>query len=98
MTVGVDHPLDVLGLRSEFPALGLRIDGRPAVFLDNPAGTQVPLRTIERTADYWRTMNANHGGAFHTSRRSDAMIDEVRAAAAAFLNAASPEEVVFGPN
>jgi cysteine desulfurase family protein (TIGR01976 family) len=90
--------LDLQAVRAKFPALALRVDGRPVVYLDNPAGTQVPQRVIDRTAEYWRTMNANHGGAFVTSARSDELIDEVRRAAAAFLNARSPEEVVFGPN
>jgi cysteine desulfurase family protein (TIGR01976 family) len=74
------------------------MDGSPVVYLDNPAGTQVPRRVIERTIDYWQTMNANHGGAFVTSRRSDEMIDEVRGAAAVFVNARSSDEIVFGPN
>ena len=90
--------LDLQAVRGQFPALALRVDGRPVVYLDNPAGTQVPQRVIDRTAEYWRTMNANHGGVFLTSARSDALIDEVRRAAAAFLNASSPEEIVFGPN
>jgi cysteine desulfurase family protein (TIGR01976 family) len=90
--------LDLQRVRRQFPALGLKIDGQPVVYLDNPAGTQVPQRVIDRTAEYWRTMNANRGGAFVTAERSDALIDEVRRAAAVFLNAASAEEVVFGPN
>ncbi len=90
--------LDLAAVRSQFPALGLRVSGNPVVYLDNPAGTQVPLKVIERTAEYWRTMNANHGGVFVTSERSDARIDEVRRAAAAFLNSSGPEEIVFGPN
>lgn len=90
--------LDVQQVRPQFPSLSLKVEGRPVVYLDNPAGTQVPAAVIERTAEYWRTMNANHGGAFVTSRRSDALIDEVRQAAAVFLNANSPDEVVFGPN
>jgi len=90
--------LDLQSVRQHFPALSLRIDGRPVVYMDNPAGTQVPQRVIDRTAAYWQTMNANHGGVFATSERSDALIVEARAAAAAFVNAASPEEIVFGPN
>jgi cysteine desulfurase family protein (TIGR01976 family) len=90
--------IDVQSVRRQFPALALKVDGTPVVYLDNPAGTQVPQRVIDRTADYWRTMNANQGGAFATSQRSDALIAEVRRAAATFLNAASPEEIVFGPN
>jgi cysteine desulfurase family protein (TIGR01976 family) len=89
--------LDLQAVRRQFPALALQVDGQPAVYLDNPAGTQVPQRVIDRTAAYWRTMNANRGGTFITSQRSDGMIDEVRRAAAAFLNA-SPQEVVFGAN
>jgi len=90
--------LDLQSVRRQFPALSLTVDDRPVVYLDNPAGTQVPQRVIDRTAAYWRTMNANQGGAFVTSQRSDALIAEVRRAAAIFLNAASPEEIVFGPN
>jgi len=89
---------DLAAVRRQFPALDLRVNGDSVVYLDNPAGTQVPQRVIDRTAEYWRTMNANHGGVFATSARSDARIDEVRRAAATFLNAGSPDEVVFGAN
>ncbi len=89
--------LDLQSVRSQFPALSLKVDGQPVVYLDNPAGTQVPRRVIDRTAEYWRTMNANQGGTFATSQRSDALIAEVRQAVAAFLNA-SADEIVFGPN
>jgi cysteine desulfurase family protein (TIGR01976 family) len=90
--------LDLGAVRRQFPALALQLDGAPVVYLDNPAGTQVPRRVIDRVADYWTTMNANHGGTFVTSERTDAMLQQARAAAAAFMNAASPEEIVFGPN
>ena len=90
--------LELQAVRRQFPALSLKVDGRAAVFLDNPAGTQVPQQVIDRTTAYWRTMNANHGGVFTTSQRSDALIAEVRRAAAAFLNAPSPDQIVFGPN
>jgi cysteine desulfurase family protein (TIGR01976 family) len=90
--------LDLQSIRGQFPALSLKLDGEPAVYLDNPAGTQVPQRVIDRTAEYWRTMNANQGGTSLTSQRSDALIAQVRQAAATFLNAASADEIVFGPN
>jgi cysteine desulfurase family protein (TIGR01976 family) len=89
--------LDLQSVRSQFPALALKVGGEPVVYLDNPAGTQVPQRVIDRTAEYWRTMNANQGGTFATSQRSDALIAQVRQAVAAFLNA-SADEIVFGPN
>jgi cysteine desulfurase family protein (TIGR01976 family) len=96
MSTAVD--IDLPSVRRQFPALALKVGGEPVVYLDNPAGTQVSQRVIDRTAEYWRTMNANQGGTFVTSRHSDALIAEVRQAAAVFLNAASADEIVFGPN
>ncbi|HEX9096731.1 MAG TPA: cysteine desulfurase-like protein [Candidatus Dormibacteraeota bacterium] len=90
--------LDLQSVRPQFPALALMIEGQPVVYLDNPAGTQVPQRVIDRTAGYWRTMNANRGGVFATSEQTDALITQVRSAAAVFLNAGSADEIVFGPN
>jgi len=90
--------LDLQSVRRQFPALALKIEGQPVVYLDNPAGTQVPQRVVDRTAQYWRTMNANRGGAFATSEQTDALITNVRQAAAIFLNATSADEIVFGPN
>jgi cysteine desulfurase family protein (TIGR01976 family) len=89
---------DLQSVRRQFPALARKIEGQPVVYLDNPAGTQVPQRVIDRTAAYWRTMNANRGSAFVTSEETEALLAEVRRAAAVFLNAASADEIVFGPN
>src|SRR4030067_358855 len=86
-------PLDLPTIRSKFLALK-----RPAIFFDNPGGTQVAQPVIDRMNAYLVDCNANHGGAFETSRASDAILDEARAAMADFLNAARPEEIVFGNN
>lgn len=80
-------------IRDQFPSLR-----RPAVYLDNPAGTQVARQCLERMTDYLTCHNANHGGAFAASRESDAIVDQARAAGADFLNASNPNEIVFGPN
>ena len=90
---------DVDAIRAQFPALHQRgAAGVPPVFFDNPAGTQVPQRVIDAVSDYYRTMNANSGGAFATSQRSDAMVHATREKVADFLGAGSPDEIVFGPN
>jgi selenocysteine lyase/cysteine desulfurase len=73
-------------------------DGRAYVYLDGPGGTQVPRQTIDAMADYLARCNANHEGAFATSEESDGMLAEVHAAAADYLGAADPGEVVFGQN
>ncbi|OGT25004.1 MAG: cysteine desulfurase-like protein [Gammaproteobacteria bacterium RBG_16_66_13] len=80
-------------IRRQFPSLQTG-----AVFFDNPGGTQVPQRVIDRISTYLTTSNANRDGAFSTSRASDTVIEAARGATAAFLHAASPEEIVFGPN
>ncbi len=89
---------DVDALRAEFPALAREQDGRPVVFLDGPGGTQVPQRVIDAVSGYYRDDNANSGGAFTTSVRTDAMAAEAHAAVADFLGAASPDEIKFGYN
>ncbi|NJD61065.1 MAG: cysteine desulfurase-like protein [Anaerolineales bacterium] len=86
-------PLDLTAIRSQFPALS-----RDCIYLDNPAGTQVARTVLDRMQDYLVKHNANHEGAFTTSRESDALVEETRQAAADFLNASDPHEIVFGPN
>jgi cysteine desulfurase family protein (TIGR01976 family) len=89
--------LDITYVRSQFPSLAQTVNGHPAAFLDGPGGTQVPQRVIDAIADYLRRDNANTGGAYATSRRTDAMIAEARSAMADFLRCGA-DEVAFGPN
>ncbi len=89
--------LDLAWIRSQFPSLAQTVNGQPAVFLDGPGGTQVPQRVIDAIADYLAHNNANTGGAYHTSRNTDRMIAEARAAMADFLNCEA-DEIVFGAN
>ena len=90
--------LDVQSVRSHFPSLQQTQDGREVVFFDNPGGTQVPRTVVDAMAHYLLHDNANHGGAYATSRRSDAIIEEAHRAMADMLGASSPDEIVFGPN
>lgn len=80
-------------IRQQFPALD-----RPAIFLDNPAGTQISKQSLDRINRYLLENNANHEGLFETSRRSDEVLHEAHAAIADFLNASRPEEIIFGNN
>ena len=89
--------LDLNYVRSQFPSLAQTVNGHPAAFLDGPGGTQVPQRVIDAISNYLRRDNANTGGAYSTSRHTDAMIAEARAAMADFLHCGA-DEVVFGPN
>ncbi len=91
-------PPDIHAIRSHFPSLSQAEGDRAPVFFDNPGGTQVAREVIDAVDDYYLHHNANHGGAFATSVRSDAILREAHAAMADFLGAASPDEIVFGPN
>ena len=76
----------------------MQVNDQPAVFLDNPGGTQVPQLVIDAMSHYLARSNANHGGAFVTSQRSDEILDDAHAAMADMVNASSPNEIIFGPN
>ena len=84
--------LDVDAVRARFAALQ-----RPTALLDAPGGTQCPDSVIDAIAAYLRESNANLGGAFATSRESDAVVARARDAAAAFLGC-GPHEAIFGAN
>ena len=84
--------MDVEAIRSRFSALQVT-----TAFFDGPGGTQVPDTVIEAVAGYLRESNANTGGPFGNSRRTDALIAQARLAAAAFLRC-DPAEAAFGAN
>lgn len=88
---------DVQYVRNQFPALAVTVNGYPAAYFDGPGGTQVPQRVIEAVTDYLAGSNANAGGQFFTSRKSDQIIEEARSTLADFLGA-GPDEVAFGQN
>jgi len=86
-------PLNLSTIRQQFPSLN-----RPATFFDNPGGTQIAKQSLDRINRYLLECNANHEGAFATSQQSDALLHEAHTAMADFLNASSPNEIVFGAN
>ena len=91
-------PIDIEKIRSQFPSLAVTDDNRARIYFDNPGGTQVPRIVIDRMTDCLIRNNANLGGAFASSIGAGAIIDAARAAMADFVNAASPDEIVFGQN
>jgi cysteine desulfurase family protein (TIGR01976 family) len=79
-------------IRARFPALASGI-----AYLDAPGGTQCPQSVIDAIGAYLRESNANLGGAFAASRRSDELVEQAHATAARFLGC-RPEETIFGQN
>ena len=85
-------------IRSQFPALSVKHGDRTVVYLDGPAGTQVPTSVIDAMNGYYSRSNANTHGHFEASRETDNVIDSTRAACAALVNAEGPECMSFGAN
>jgi cysteine desulfurase family protein (TIGR01976 family) len=90
--------LDFSSYRHYFPALAQTTNGKQPIYFDNPGGTQVAQQVIDAMVSYLQESNANTGGAFSTSQRTDRLIASARSAMADFLHAANPGEIVFGPN
>ena len=83
---------DVESVRRRFSSLRSGL-----AFFDGPGGTQVPDEVIDAIDRYLRDSNANSGGPFETSRRTDALIADARLAAGEWLGC-SPDEAIFGAN
>lgn len=91
-------PFDLAAIRAQFPALSDTDDGVARLYFDNPAGTQVPAMVAERMSDCLLRASANIGGYFSTSLRAEEIVVDARDAMADFVNASSPDEIVFGQN
>ena len=88
--------LDAARLRADFPLLERQEHGRRLVYLDNAATTQKPDAVLHAIADYYRTTNANvHRGAYSLAIRATEAYEAARAKLAGFVNAWTPEGVVF---
>ena len=91
------HPIfDIETVRRDFPILSRKIHGRPLAYLDNGATTFVPECVLTAVVEQYRLYQANvHRGVHYLSEQSTARVEQVRLETAAFLNAESPEEIVF---
>ena len=87
---------DVERIRADFPILKLRPGGKPLVYLDNAASSQMPQQVIDRLVRYQTTQHANIHRAVHTlSEIATAEFEEARRKLARFINAREEREVIF---
>ncbi|MPZ52670.1 MAG: cysteine desulfurase-like protein [Acidimicrobiia bacterium] len=89
--------VDAMELRKRFPALERMVGDHRALYLDGPAGTQVPQSVIDAVANAMVESVSNVGGGFDASRDSDRVVADAREAGADFFDA-QPDEIVFGAN
>jgi cysteine desulfurase/selenocysteine lyase len=91
--------LDVAAIRADFPILNREINGHPMVYLDSAATSQKPRQVIEAVREHYERHNANVARSVHTlGTEATAAYEGARAKVAAFIGAASPDEVVFTKN
>ena len=88
--------LDVERIRADFPILKLKVNGRPLVFLDNAASSQMPQPVIDRWIRYQTTQHSNiHRAVHYLSETATAEYEGARKKLAAFINAKEEREVIF---
>ncbi len=86
-------------IRADFPILHQEIHGRPLIYFDNAATSQKPLAVLEALMHYYRFDNANvHRGVHTLSGRATDAYEAARDKVAAFVNAASRQEIVYTRN
>src|SRR5580658_7320909 len=90
---------DVARVREDFPALALKVYGKPLVYLDNAASAQKPNAVLDRMTEAYKTEYANvHRGLHYLANTATEAYEGGRAKVAKFLNAARTEEIVFTRN
>jgi cysteine desulfurase/selenocysteine lyase len=90
---------DVERVREDFPALAMKIYGKPLVYLDNAASAQKPNAVLDRMTEAYKTEYANvHRGLHYLANAATDAYEGGRAKVAQFLNAGRTEEIVFTRN
>ena len=89
-------PFDVDKIRSDFPILSRRVNGKPLVYLDNAATTQKPQRVIEKIRQFdSEEYGTVRRGAYKLCERATQMFEDVRQKVADLFNAADKNEIIF---
>jgi cysteine desulfurase/selenocysteine lyase len=95
-TLVVNKPFDITAIRSDFPILGVEVNGKPLVYFDNAATTQKPQRVIDALIDYYSHYNSNvHRGVHHLSQVATDAYEGARLKMATLMNAPSASEIIF---
>ena len=90
--------IDINEIRKQFPSLSRLVNNNKIIYLDGPAGTQVPQNVIDGVSDYYKTSNANVHGEFITSKETNKIMDSTRTKAASLLGAESASCISIGQN
>jgi cysteine desulfurase/selenocysteine lyase len=87
---------DVERIRADFPVLHQTVNGRPLVYLDNGASSQVPQVVIDRGSKYLEQEHSNiHRGVHYLSQRATTAYEGAREKVKRFINARESRECIF---
>jgi cysteine desulfurase/selenocysteine lyase len=87
---------DVEKIRQDFPVLSQKVNGKPLVYLDNAASSQVPQVVIDRGAKYLREEHSNiHRGVHYLSQHATTAYEAAREKVRKFINAREAKECIF---
>jgi cysteine desulfurase/selenocysteine lyase len=90
---------DVGRIRADFPALNMKVYGKPLVYLDNAASAQKPKVVLDRMRQAATEQYANvHRGLHFLANEATEAYEDAREKVRAFLNASRPEEIIFTRN
>ena len=90
---------DVAQIRKDFPALALKVYGKPLVYLDNAASAQKPKQVLDRLQKAYTEQYANvHRGLHYLANEATEAYEGARESVRAFLNAKRKEEIIFTRN
>lgn len=88
--------MDIREIKKDFPILGINVNKKPLIYLDNAATTQKPIQVIEAISDYYRNYNANvHRGVHTLSQIATDKFEAVREQIKNFINAKESSEIIY---
>ena len=88
--------LNIDDIRSQYPILSRKIDGKPLIYLDSAATSQTPRCVVEAINDMYFRHKANvHRGVHTISQEATNLVEGTRERVRQFINAASTEEIIF---
>jgi len=87
---------DVEKIRKDFPVLSQTVNGKPLVYLDNSASSQVPQLVIDRGSKYLEEEHSNiHRGVHYLSQHATTAYEAAREKVKRFINAKEAAECIF---
>lgn len=91
--------LDASRLKTDFPILSTKMNGKPLVFLDSAASSQKPFQVLDAIDRYYKEENANiHRGVYYLSQRATELYEKTRIKVAEFIGAKCAKVVIFTRN